>query len=110
MITCPRCKHSFPENMASRQAFEMFHALMNQYAVAQGLNKVDAKDTLCVAFGISMEYGDDFQPPKWPGVFCRPKAWQGRVFFRKSTLAYTPKQMSDLIDATQEAVHSRSLS
>ena len=94
MIVCPKCKHAFPESTSSREAFELFHALRDDYAVAQGLNKVEAKDTLCVLYGVSLEYGDDFEPPKWPGVFCQ--LW-GRRFFRKSTLAYTPKQMSHLI-------------
>ena len=104
MITCPKCGHSFPENPASREAFELFHALRDEYAVAQGMNKVEAKDTLCVMFGVSLEYGDDFTPPKWPGVFCG--LW-GRKFFRKSTLAYTPKEMGHLIDGAQESVHSK---
>lgn len=105
MITCPRCSHRFPENTSSRQAFELFHALMNEYARVNGLNRVDAKDTLCVLYGVSVEFeGKEWTPPKWPGVFCRPTCYQGRVFFRKSTLAYTPKQMHDLIEATQEAV------
>jgi hypothetical protein len=106
MITCPACGHSFPENTASREAFEMFHALRDQYADAQGMNKVDAKDTLCVLFGVAQEYEEPWNPPRWPGVFCR--LW-GRLFFRKSTLAYTRDEMTKLIDSTQEAVYSRPL-
>lgn len=104
MITCPRCKHRFIENTSSQQAFELFHALRDEYAKAQGMNMVTAKDTLCVMFGVSLEYGDDFNPPKWPGVFC--ELWDRR-FFRKSTLAYTPKEMAHLIESTEEAIHVR---
>jgi hypothetical protein len=104
MVVCPRCHHAFPENTSSREAFELFHAIRDEYAMAQGLNKVDAKDTLCVSFGVSLEYGDDFTPPKWPGIFCT--LW-GRKFFRKSTLAYTREEMSRLIESSQEAVHVR---
>jgi hypothetical protein len=102
MIECPKCHHRFPENTASREAFELFHAIRDEYARAQGLSMVEAKDVLCVSFGVSLEYGDDFAPPKWPGVFC--EVW-GRRFFRKSTLAYTKAEMSRLIESSQEAVY-----
>ena len=104
MIECPRCHHKFPEALAKQDAFELFHALRDEYAAAQGLGKVEAKDTLCVQFGVSLEYGDDFVPPAWPGVFC--KLW-GRRFFRKSTLAYTPAEMSKLIEGTSEAIYAK---
>ena len=105
MITCPRCHHRFPENTASREAFELFHVLRDQYAEAQGLSKIEAKDTLCVSFGVSLEYGDDFTPPGWPGIFC--EVW-GRRFFRKSTLAYSRDEMMKLIEASQEAIYEKS--
>lgn len=103
MLECPACHHRYPESLAKQSAFELFHALRDEYAVTQGMNKVGAKDTLCVLFGVSEEVGDDFlsRLPKWPGVFCQ--IW-GRRFFRKSTLAYTPKEMGYLIDGTQESV------
>jgi hypothetical protein len=102
VITCPFCKRSFPEALAKQDAFELFHALRDEYAEAQGMHKVEAKDTLCVLWGVSREYGDYFVPPKWPGVFC---ALWGRRFFRKSTLAYTPREMSKLIEGTEESIH-----
>ena len=75
MIVCPKCKHAFPESTSSREAFELFHALRDDYAVAQGLNKVEAKDTLCVLYGVSLEYGDDFEPPKC--LACSAKSGGG---------------------------------
>jgi hypothetical protein len=104
MLECPKCHHRFPEAQAKQEAFELFHALRDEYSVAQGMQKPEAKDTLCVMYGVSMECEKGFQPPKWPGVFCR--LW-GRLYFRKSTLAYTPKEMSHLIDGAQEAIHGR---
>jgi hypothetical protein len=101
MIKCPKCGHAFPESQAKQGAFELFHVLRDQYAQAQGMNKVEAKDSLCVLFGVSVECEKGFKPPKWPGVFVR--LW-GRLFFRKSTLAYTEAEMSHLIEATQEAI------
>ena len=102
MIECPRCHYQFPEALAKREAFEAFHAIRDEYAAAQGMNKVEAKDTLCVMYGVSEEVGDSFLAnlPKWPGVFC--KLW-GRVFYRKSTLAYTPAEMHRLIEGSAEA-------
>ena len=97
MIVCPRCAYAFPEALAKREAFEAFHAIRDEYAAAQGMNKVEAKDTLCVMYGVSLEYGDDFEPPRWPGIFCR--LW-GRLFYRKSTLAYTPAEMHRLIEGS----------
>lgn len=102
MIVCPKCGHSFPEALAARDAFELFHALRDSYAKEQGMGKIEAKDTLCVCYGVSKEYEEPWYPPPWPGVFCR--LW-GRLFFRKSTLAYTPEEMSHLISMTSEAVH-----
>jgi hypothetical protein len=103
VIICPKCSHRFPEAVAKQAPFEYFHVLVDQYAIAQGLNKVEAKDSLCVLFGISKEYEEPWEPPKYPGVFCR--LW-GRMFFRKSTLAYSPNEMSRMIQSTQEAIHT----
>lgn len=99
MTTCPRC--GYHEGSASQQAFELFHALRDEYAAAQGLNKVEAKDTLCVLYGVSVEYGEPWEPPKWPGVFCT--LW-GRRFFRKSTMFYSKDEMARLIESSQEAI------
>jgi hypothetical protein len=103
MVTCPFCKKSFPEAQVKQEAFSYFHVLVDQYAIAQGLSKVEAKDSLCVLFGISKEYEEPWEPPKYPGVFAR--LW-GRLFFRKSTLAYTKDEMSRLIEASEEAIHT----
>jgi len=107
-VVCPRCHFRFPLEAASQGAFELFHVLRDQYAEAQGLTKIEAKDTLCILFGVSEEVGDDFlaKLPKWPGVFC--EVW-GRRFFRKSTLAYTKDEMTKLIEASQEAVNERAM-
>jgi hypothetical protein len=102
MIECPKCGHRFPESLAKRSSFEMFHALRDEYARAQGIGMVEAKDTLCVMFGVSLEYDDDFQTPKWTGRFC--ELW-GRKFFRKSTLEYTKEEMHTLIMFSEEAIH-----
>lgn len=104
MVTCPKCGHKFPENIASQQAFELFHALRDEYAEAQGLKKPEAKDILCVSFGVALDIEDESfweHLPPWPGVFC--EVW-GKKYFRKSTLAYTKDEMSKLINSSQEAV------
>ncbi len=102
MDTCPRC--GYKEGSASQQAFELFHALRDEYAAAQGLNKVEAKDTLCILFGVSVEYHGQPDLPKWPMVPCT--LW-GRKFLRKSTMFYTKDEMTWLIESTQEAIHVR---
>lgn len=105
MVTCPRCKHRFPLEQASQNAFELFHVVRDAYAKATGHNNVYAKDELCVMYGVSMEVGDDFlsKLPKWPGVFC--ELW-GRKFFRKSTLAMSKEEMNELIGKSYEAVYA----
>ena len=107
-VECPRCHFRFPLEAASRGAFKLFHALRDEYAHAQAMNLIEAKDTLCVMFGVSVEIGDDFlsKLPPWPGVFC--EVW-GRRFFRKSTLAYSKDEMTKLIEGSQEAVHERTM-
>ena len=52
-VVCPRCHFRFPLEAASQGAFELFHVLRDQYAEAQGLSKIEAKDTLCILFGVS---------------------------------------------------------
>jgi hypothetical protein len=102
--TCPRC--GYKEGSASQQAFELFHALRDEYAAAQGLNKVEAKDTLCILFGVSIEDEGQLDIPRdW--IAC---ALWGRRYLRKSTTLYTKDEMNKLITASQEAIHARSMS
>jgi len=106
---CPRCGHVWSDGAKrSDDQFKLFHALCNEYARAQGMDQVTAKDTLCVLYGVSEEIGDDFLSkfPKWPGVKC--ELW-GRRFFRKSTLFYTKEEMSGLINGASEAIHERTV-
>jgi hypothetical protein len=100
MESCPRC--GYRPDSASEDAFKLFHALRDEYATAQGMSKIEAKDQLCVMFGISVEYEGQADLPKWPMVACR--VW-GRKHLRKSTTAYTKDEMARLIEASQEAIH-----
>lgn len=101
MVTCPKCGHRFPLAQATRDAFELFHVIRDSYARVNGYTKGYAKDELCVLFGMSVEYKEPWTPPKWPGVFC--ELW-GKPYFRKSTLAYTKEEMTQLIDGATGAV------
>jgi hypothetical protein len=66
------------------------------------MNNVDAKNLLCVLYGVAIEYEPGkFLPPKWPGLFVEVNDW---IHFRKSTLAYTKDEMAHLIDGTVLAI------
>ncbi len=104
MITCPRCHFHFVPSPAvrSEDAFSLFHVYRDAYARARGKNNVDAKNELCVKYGVAIEYEPGvFRPPSWPGLFVEVDGW---IHFRKSTLAYTKDEMHDLIEATMVAI------
>lgn len=104
MITCPRCHFHFVPSPAvrSEDSFELFHVYRDAYARARGINNIDAKNELCVKYGVAIEYEPGkFVPPKWPGLFVEVDDW---IHFRKSTLAYTKEEMARLIDATALAI------
>lgn len=100
MEFCPRC--GFRPDSASGEAFRLFHALVDEYAAAQEMSRHEAKDTLCVLYGVAVEYEDGMVFPKWPMVGCT--LW-GRRFLRKSTTAYDKEEMARLIERSQEAIH-----
>ena len=104
---CPSCGFVWTDGAKrSEEQFRLFHALVHEYSIAQGMDMVTAKDTLCILYGVSLEIGDDFLAkfPPWPGVKC--ELW-GRKFFRKSTLIYRKKEMTALIEGATEAIHER---
>jgi len=97
---CPRCGHHFvpARDLRSDSSFNLFHVYRDAFAKHQGWSNVYAKNWLCVHYGVAVEYEPGtFKPPKWPGVFCEVDDW---VHFRKSTLAYTRAEMTDLIART----------
>ena len=104
MVRCPRCGHNFvpSQDVRSESSFELFHVLRDIYARARGINNIDAKNELCVKYGVAVEYEPGkFVPPKWPGLFVEVNEW---IHFRKSTLAYTKEEMAHLIDGTTLAI------
>lgn len=103
MVTCPKCKHRFPLAQATQDAFELFHVIRDAYAKVNGYTKAHAKDELCLHFGVAVKYREPWQPPEWPGVFCKPYA-DGVLYFRKSTLAYTKDEMAQLIEGSTGAL------
>lgn len=104
MIKCPLggyCYKSRAE-LRSEDSFELFHVYRDEYSRLSGLSPVDAKNWLCVHYGVALEYEPGkFVPPKWPGLFVEVDEW---IHFRKSTLAYNKKEMAHLIDGTAQAI------
>ncbi len=104
MVRCPRCGHNFVPSPGARSesAFELFHVYRDEYSRLSGLSPVNAKNWLCVHYGVAIEYEPGkFVPPKWPGLFVEVDDW---IHFRKSTLAYSKKEMAHLIDGTAQAI------
>lgn len=88
----------------------LFHKLVDRYSKTIGEGRDYCKDELCINFGIAVEIdvADGFglantfmEPPPWPGHLVM--LWS-RYFIRKSTTAYTVKEMNELIDATMRAI------
>lgn len=88
----------------------LFHKLVDRYAQTIGEDRVYAKDELCIHWGVAVEIdvSDPFgtansflEAPEWPGHLCMH--WS-RYFFRKSTSAYTVKEMNELIEAAFRAI------
>ena len=100
-MKCPHCGKAFTPALASNDAFELFHVIRDQYADKKGMDKIEAKNELCLRFGIYIEYRDTFKPPEWPGVFID---YHGEIYFRKSTLAYTKREMMELVDKASMAL------
>lgn len=100
MTTCPRCGHHFvpAKDVRSEDSFELFHVYRDAYAKWKGWSNVYCKNWLCVHYGVAIEYEPGtFRPPSWPGIFVEVDNW---IHFRKSTLAYTKQEMTDLIART----------
>lgn len=88
----------------------LFHKMVDRYAQTIGEGRIYCKDELCVNFGIAVEidFSDGFdvanffmEPPDWPG---HPVMLWSRYFYRKSTSAYTVREMNELIEATIRAI------
>ena len=85
------------ESGRSENASRYFHKLRDRYAGAMGYARAWAKAELKYAWGDSIEYSDDFEPPKWAGEFVQ---FYDKTVFLKSTAAYTRAQMGLLIEGT----------
>ena len=85
------------ESGRSENSSRYFHKLRDRYAGAMGYARAWAKAELKYAWGDSVEYSDDFEPPKWAGEFVQ---FYDKMVFMKSTAAYTKAQMGLLIEGT----------
>ena len=85
------------ESGRSENASRYFHKLRDRYASEMGYARAWAKAELKYAWGDSIEYSDDFEPPKWAGEFVQ---FYDKMVFMKSTAAYTKAQMGLLIEGT----------
>ena len=90
------------EDKRSGEAFRLFHAYMNRYAVATGYNQYHAKEELKRLFGVTLRYVQVFIPPKRSGRFVE---LHGETHFHISTTEYTKSEMSRLLDGTIQACY-----
>jgi hypothetical protein len=77
------------------------HALIHRYKDVLGYSMEDAKNELCINFGISVLYEpESWDPPDWGGHFA---LYHHELYFRKSTREYTTVEMKALIDGIKLA-------
>lgn len=81
-----------------------FHALRDKYAAALGMSKVYAKEELCCLFGVAHEEEAADCPPGWHTV----EIW-GQVWYRKSLLEYSKRELYDLIEGTRHSCNENSI-
>jgi hypothetical protein len=86
--------------MASRK----FHAMRDEYADGQGLDKEYAKALLKYRHGVTLPYMEGFKPPIGPrGAFLEVEvAGETRLFWMKSTTVYTTAEWVTLIMGTEK--------
>jgi len=85
-----------------------FHALINRYRDALGFSMEEAKNELCIQFGITVKVDnwEDFDPPDWGGTFV---LYFNELYFRKSTREYTTVEMKALIDGIKLACYENGI-
>ncbi len=90
------------QDKRSEEAHRYFHVLRDSYAAAQFITKPYAKIELKYLWGIYLQYSNDFIPPLWPGRFAQYPAGgsTARIYFFKSILVYTVKEMNLIIEGT----------
>lgn len=103
MTKCPLGGYCYRNQSAirSEDSFDLFHAIRDAYADAQGYDKVLAKDELCCLFGVAIEDEGQLDIPKdWIACVVWNRRW-----LRKSTLKYTKAEMTKLIEKSINAVY-----
>lgn len=94
------------ESGRSENASRYFHKLRDRYAAGLGYSREWAKVELKYAFGESVDYDEEFEPPEWPGEFAEI---YGKIIFLKSTAAYKKREMGVLIEGTIKACNDNGI-
>ena len=88
------------QDKRSEEAHRYFHALRDAYSAIQLIAKPYAKIELKYLWGVYVQYNDDFIPPIWSGRFAEYPAGGAWIYFFKSILVYTVKEMNLIIEGT----------
>ena len=88
------------QDKRSEEAHRYFHALRDAYSAIQLIVKPYAKIELKYLWGVYVQYNDDFIPPIWSGRFAEYPAGGAWIYFFKSILVYTVKEMNLIIEGT----------
>ena len=90
------------QDKRSEEAHRYFHALRDAYSAVQLFAKPYAKIELKYFWGIYVQYSEGFIPPIWSGRFAQYPAGgsTARIYFFKSILVYTVKEMNLIIEGT----------
>ncbi len=88
------------QDKRSEEAHRYFHALRDAYSAVQLLVKPYTKIELKYFWGVYVQYNDDFTPPSWSGRFAEYPAGGAWIYFFKSILVYTVKEMNLIIEGT----------
>ena len=94
------------ESGRSENASRYFHKLRDRYAAGLGYSREWGKVELKYAWGESVEYDEEFEPPEWPGEFVEI---YGKIIFLKSTTAYRKREMGVLIEGTIKVCQENSI-
>lgn len=83
------------------------HALIQRYRQAMGYSMSEAKNELCIEFGIAEEFREEtFDPPPYTVRFV---LYHGKLYMRKSTPEYTTGEMKTLIDGIKMACYENGI-
>ena len=85
-------------------ASKKFHAMRDEYADSEGLDKEYAKALLKYRHGVTLPYMEGFKPPVGKrGAFLEVfEAGQPRLFWMKSVTVYTMQEWTILILGTEK--------